>query len=44
MFTNSVVPVSSATGLETLKIVRSEEGKERRKKLMENVLYMREKL
>lgn len=44
MFTNAVSPIQAGVGLKTLEIVKSDEGKQRRKVLMENVLYLRKKL
>ena len=40
-FSNALSPVQAATVSAALDIVRSEEGKQRRKKLMENILYLR---
>lgn len=40
-FSNALSPVQSATVLAALKIVRSEEGRDRRERLMNNILYMR---
>ncbi len=40
-FSNALSPVQAATVLAALNIVRSDEGKERRRSLMDNILYMR---
>ncbi len=40
-FSNALSPVQAATVLKAFEIVASEEGKQRRRKLMDNVLYMR---
>ncbi len=43
-FSNALSPVQAATVLEAFSIVRSNEGKRRRKSLMNNVLYMRREM
>lgn len=43
-FSNALSPVQAATVLTALKIVRSEEGRVLRRKLMDNILYLRAKL
>jgi len=43
-FSNALSPVQCATVLQALDIVRSEEGNERRKRLMRNSNYLREQL
>ncbi|WP_345890908.1 aminotransferase class I/II-fold pyridoxal phosphate-dependent enzyme [Devosia oryzisoli] len=40
-FSNALSPVQAATVLAALEIVRSDEGRELRRKLMDNVLYLR---
>lgn len=40
-FSNALSPVQAATLLAAFKIVRSQEGKERRQRLMSNILYLR---
>ncbi|MEO8685631.1 MAG: aminotransferase class I/II-fold pyridoxal phosphate-dependent enzyme [Devosia sp.] len=40
-FSNALSPVQAATVLAALEIVRSEEGKALRRKLMDNILYLR---
>ena len=40
-FSNALSPVQAAAVLAALNIVRSQEGKDRRKRLMNNILYMR---
>lgn len=40
-FSNALSPVQAATVLAALEIVRSEEGRQRRESLMNNILYMR---
>lgn len=40
-FSNALSPVQAATVLAALQIVRSEEGKALRRKLMDNILYLR---
>ncbi|MBX3576537.1 MAG: aminotransferase class I/II-fold pyridoxal phosphate-dependent enzyme [Rhizobiaceae bacterium] len=40
-FSNALSPVQAAVVLASLEIIRSEEGKARRRKLMDNILYMR---
>ena len=40
-FTNALSPVQAAVVLAALEIVRSEEGRARRERLMDNVLYLR---
>ena len=40
-FSNALSPVQAATVLAAFRIVRSEEGKKRRRDLMNNILYMR---
>ena len=44
MFTNAINPVQAATSLANLSILRSEHGKQLRKKVMENYNYLRQKL
>ncbi|HTV68172.1 MAG TPA: pyridoxal phosphate-dependent aminotransferase family protein [Rhizobiaceae bacterium] len=43
-FSNALSPVQAAVVLTALDIVRSEEGKVRRRKLMDNILYMRSEM
>ncbi|MEE9314163.1 MAG: aminotransferase class I/II-fold pyridoxal phosphate-dependent enzyme [Rhizobiaceae bacterium] len=43
-FSNALSPVQAATIMQAFKIVRSEEGKQRRLSLMNNVLYMRREM
>jgi 7-keto-8-aminopelargonate synthetase-like enzyme len=43
-FSNALSPVQAAVVLAALDIVRSEEGKTRRRKLMDNILYMRSEM
>lgn len=43
-FSNALSPVQAATVLTALKIVRSEEGRILRRKLMDNILYLRAEL
>lgn len=43
-FSNALSPVQAAVVLAALDIVRSEEGKVRRRKLMDNILYMRSEM
>lgn len=43
-FSNALSPVQAATVLTALKIVRSEEGRVLRRKLMDNILYLRAEL
>lgn len=43
-FTNSLSPVQAAIVLKCFDIIESPEGAERRKRLMENAIYMREAL
>jgi glycine C-acetyltransferase len=40
-FSNALSPVQAATILAAFEIVRSDEGRQRRRKLMDNILYMR---
>ncbi len=40
-FSNALSPVQAATVLAALNVVRSQEGKDRREQLMNNILYMR---
>ncbi len=40
-FSNALSPVQASAALAALNIVRSQEGKDRRKRLMNNILYMR---
>lgn len=44
MFTNAINPVQAATALANLRIIRSEKGKQLRKKLMQNYSYLRDKI
>jgi glycine C-acetyltransferase len=44
MFTNAINPVQAATSLANLRILGSEEGRQRRRKVIENYLYLRERL
>eukprot|EP01017_Pseudomicrothorax_dubius_P040588 TRINITY_DN636_c0_g1_i1.p1 TRINITY_DN636_c0_g1~~TRINITY_DN636_c0_g1_i1.p1 ORF type:complete len:481 (+),score=131.22 TRINITY_DN636_c0_g1_i1:65-1507(+) len=44
MFTNAVSPVQATSALTSLKIVRSPEGRQLRKKVIDNSTYVREKL
>ena len=44
MFTNAINPVQAATSLSNLRILRSELGRQLRKKVMENYNYLRAKL
>jgi glycine C-acetyltransferase len=44
MFTNAVSPVQATSALTSLKIIRSPEGKQLRKRVLENATYLREKL
>lgn len=44
MFTNAINPVQAATSLAQLHILRSEHGRQLRKKVMENYNYLRQKL
>jgi glycine C-acetyltransferase len=44
MFTNAINPVQAATSLANLRILRSELGKQLRRKVMENYNYLRAKL
>ncbi len=43
-FSNALSPVQAATVLTALNIVDSDEGKARRRKLMDNILYMRSEM
>lgn len=43
-FSNALSPVQAATLLAAFRIVRSAEGKERRHRLMDNILYLREQV
>jgi len=43
-FSNALSPIQAAVVLEAVKIIRSEEGRERRVNLMDNILYMRGKM
>ncbi len=43
-FSNALSPVQAATVLEAFRIVRSQEGQDRRLSLMNNVLYMRHEM
>lgn len=43
-FSNALSPVQAATVLEAFTIVVSEEGRQRRRRLMDNILYMREEM
>ncbi|MDA8870049.1 aminotransferase class I/II-fold pyridoxal phosphate-dependent enzyme [Rhizobiaceae bacterium] len=43
-FSNALSPVQAATVMAAFDIVQSQEGKERRAKLMENILYLREEV
>lgn len=43
-FSNALSPVQAAAVLEAFRIVRSEEGKERRKGLMDNIMHLRSEL
>jgi len=43
-FSNALSPVQAATVLTALQIVRSEEGRTLRRKLMDNILYLRSQL
>jgi len=44
MFTNAINPVQAATSLANLRILRSELGKQLRKKVLQNYTYLRDKL
>ena len=44
MFTNAINPVQAATSLSNLRILRSELGRQLRKKVLENYKYLRAKL
>lgn len=44
MFTNAINPMQAATSLANLRILKSEHGSQRRKQVMANYHYMREKL
>jgi glycine C-acetyltransferase len=44
MFTNAINPVQANCALATLRIIRSEEGKTLRKKVLSNCKYLRSKL
>ncbi len=43
-FSNALSPVQAATVLAAFEIVRSQEGRERRRRLMDNILYMRNEM
>jgi glycine C-acetyltransferase len=43
-FSNALSPVQAATLLQAFKIVRSSEGRERRQRLMSNILYLRDEV
>lgn len=43
-FSNALSPVQAAVVLKAFEIVRSEEGKRRRRSLMDNILYMRREM
>lgn len=43
-FSNALSPVQAAVVLTAVKIVRSDEGKRRRRSLMDNILYMRSEM
>lgn len=43
-FTNTINPVQANTSLSNLRILRSEQGKQKRKKVMENYIYLRSQL
>ena len=44
MFTNAINPVQAATSLSNLRILRSELGRQLRRKVLENYRYLRAKL
>jgi glycine C-acetyltransferase len=44
MFTNAINPVQAATSLSNLRILRSELGRQLRRRVMENYKYLRAKL
>ena len=44
MFTNAINPVQAATSLANLRILRSEHGRQLRKKVLQNYTYLRDKL
>ena len=44
MFTNAINPVQAATSLANLRILRSEMGRQLRKKVLENYHYLRGEL
>ena len=44
MFTNAINPVQAATSLANLRILRTEHGRQLRKKVLENYHYLRQKL
>lgn len=44
MFTNAINPVQAATCLANLRILKSEQGKLLRKKVIQNYVYLRDKL
>ena len=44
LFTNAINPVQAATSLANLRILRSEHGRQLRKKVIENYNYLRAKL
>jgi glycine C-acetyltransferase len=43
-FSNALSPVQAATVLTAFEIVRADEGRERRRRLMSNILYLREEM
>jgi len=43
-FSNALSPVQAATVLTAMEIVRSDEGRQRRRSLMDNILYMRREM
>lgn len=43
-FSNALSPAQAATVLAAVEIIRSEEGRERRARLMDNILYMRSEM
>lgn len=43
-FTNAISPIQAAVVLKALEIVRSEEGRERRTRLLDNINYLRSRL
>ena len=44
MYTNALTPIQAATSLSNLRILKSELGKQKRKKVLENYKYLRNKL